>query len=366
MTDHHDHGRPGWFWWNRVKLRPPPVRETLPFAVENASIHAVQVWKNGNGPVMHVAPGETVTIDGNRHGGLPSYGTGSDTYEAKVVDSNRLSVVVATWIPTPATCGASSGLVIKVTCGDMRRVDALLSLRASGLLPRALRVVRDEIRKRRDAAMRLAALGRGVCARALRECPVCCDHVVAGAFVRPAQACLAKHAFCRPCARTWLATQIDDGRLILKCPGGGCSTLLSNRDIDTLASVKLVAKLRSKIVESNERRLVDLASEAASADDRDFAAWATRACRACPNCKVLIYRYAGCDHMTCKCGETFNWGASNVAVAAASDALAADPDSEAPARWTCPQCTFHNNPALPRCEICRANRPPAPAWAAAP
>lgn len=24
-------------------------------------------------------------------------------------------------------------------------------------------------------------------------------------------------------------------------------------------------------------------------------------------CRVIIYRYAGCDHMSCRCGRSFNW-----------------------------------------------------------
>ena len=44
------------------------------------------------------------------------------------------------------------------------------------------------------------------------------------------------------------------------------------------------------------------------ADDRDFAAWARENARACPTCRVLIYRYAGCDHMRCtRCHTDFSW-----------------------------------------------------------
>lgn len=36
-------------------------------------------------------------------------------------------------------------------------------------------------------------------------------------------------------------------------------------------------------------------------------AFAKQYTRRCPGCSVLIYRYVGCSHMTCKCGMSFDW-----------------------------------------------------------
>ena len=38
--------------------------------------------------------------------------------------------------------------------------------------------------------------------------------------------------------------------------------------------------------------------------------------RKCPMCHVVIFRHAGCDHMVCKCGHTWNWKDKEAVVSA--------------------------------------------------
>ena len=332
---------------DRPKLRPPPRSEAAPFTLLNDSTHEVQVWKNGNGPITRVAPRSSAVIDAERHGGLRFTGVLADAFDARVLDKSTV-VVVAHWAPR-----AAPGLVVRVDDADTRRVDALVAIREAGLLPRALAKVRDRIRRRHSAATALAARARGLVARARARCPCCLDDVPRGVMVKPARSCRAGHDVCRGCARRYLQTSIDDGRMILKCPGAGCGATLTNRDVDVLAGAKLVAKLRTRVVEVQQRRLAEL--EAATGDDGDFVAWASKDCRACPNCRVIIFRYAGCDHMSCRCGASFNWNTTGLKIGAAHAA----PLGRG-ATWTCGFCTFENSALLPRCEMCRRGRPPSP------
>ena len=85
-----------------------------------------------------------------------------------------------------------------------------------------------------------------------------------------------------------------------------------------------------------------------------FAAWAATEARACPNCRVLIFRYAGCDHMQCRCGAHFNWQTADGVGARRS--LARRPRDDPPG-WTCANCTFENAAAMTRCELCDAPSP---------
>ena len=56
------------------------------------------------------------------------------------------------------------------------------------------------------------------------------------------------------------------------------------------------------------QRLVDETDDA-------FLAFCLESARRCPACQVLIYRHAGCNHMRCRCGQTFDWNAPEVRIA---------------------------------------------------
>merc|ERR1719453_408649 len=50
--------------------------------------------------------------------------------------------------------------------------------------------------------------------------------------------------------------------------------------------------------------------------DPGFLAFCKQHARMCPACGVLIWRYAGCDHMSCRCGHNFNWTDADAQVGA--------------------------------------------------
>lgn len=324
------------------KPLPPTVPAAKPFVLTNDSSWPVQVWKNGNGPVAIVPPGTALNVDPERHGGVPR--PGGDYFEGKMVAAG-VNVVVAAW--------RGGAPAIRVTDADAKRPDALLRLQATAFPSRARARARERVRARVRAATAVAALLRGAAARRPVECPICIETVPVCALVRPARACAAKHAACGPCARRYLDLAIADGRLIVACPGVACATLLTTRDVEEVAGALRLARLKESVVEANQRRLVDLSK--GGGDDRTFAAWAGANARACPVCRVIIYRYAGCDRMACRCGAIFSWASPAASVTAVRGAGDLD-------RWCCGTCTFANHEAMARCEVCRAARPPRPDW----
>ena len=50
-----------------------------------------------------------------------------------------------------------------------------------------------------------------------------------------------------------------------------------------------------------------LQADAAAGKDIELVSWLHDNTRNCPRCSVIIYRFAGCDSMSCKCGMSFNW-----------------------------------------------------------
>lgn len=96
--------------------------------------------------------------------------------------------------------------------------------------------------------------------------------------------------------------------MYVRCPGQGCKHLLTDTTIMQLASVEALAQRRANIQAANARRISNLASE-----DTQFLDFCASHTRKCPSCHVIIYRHAGCDHMTCSCGFEFDWTRSEEA-----------------------------------------------------
>lgn len=41
---------------------------------------------------------------------------------------------------------------------------------------------------------------------------------------------------------------------------------------------------------------------------KDFGSWARQLCQACPKCLVVVRKEIGCNHMECRCGQSFCYG----------------------------------------------------------
>lgn len=134
-----------------------------------------------------------------------------------------------------------------------------------------------------------------------RTCFICFSDVTWKEMVTlvPTKRC---HKMCPSCAKQHINVALKEGKMHIRCPGEGCKHLLEEREIRKLASSEALKQRSANIQAANARRIADLAKE-----DASFLSFCAEHTRKCPSCHVLIYRHAGCDHMTCKCGAEFDW-----------------------------------------------------------
>ncbi|KAH8075292.1 hypothetical protein JL721_1292 [Aureococcus anophagefferens] len=102
---------------------------------------------------------------------------------------------------------------------------------------------------------------------------------------------------CAPCAARWLAIQSRDGAIYARCPTPTCRTPLPRETLELLLAPEAYEKHLSRARQSFEERLRELQAAGGpggAAGDEDgtlaFLAWAGDSTRACPECRVLIYR----------------------------------------------------------------------------
>jgi len=186
--------------------------------------------------------------------------------------------------------------------------------------------------------------------RAPRRCFVCFDSVGWGTMVSlvPAKRC---HRVCADCASQHVNIALSEGRMHVRCPGEGCKHLLGEATIQALASREALDARTANVEAANLRRISSLAS-----DDEGFLQFCAQHARKCPACHVLIYRHAGCDHMTCKCGFEFDWNKTDEAKIVKADGSPAVVENKRAAAHAVAW------PSLPnRLDAARARRrPPAP------
>ena len=197
------------------------------------------------------------------------------------------------------------------------------------LRPPAHRLIRRRIR----AATLIQACALAMSARARDECSICLEMMPRPLFTgvkKPAIVPAARpspswrrrtatpsgrstaatpcHRACGGCVRAYLARQIDDGRLHIRCFASGCSTLVAKDDL-THHVPRPYEAYTARMADANRARLRSLACSTDDAD-RSFLIWASENTRICPSCNVVVFRYAGCHSITCRCGGRFNWNAA--------------------------------------------------------
>ena len=111
---------------------------------------------------------------------------------------------------------------------------------------------------------------------------------------------ICNHTFCQGCLSDWVASTVHSGRHKCFCPDTKCNAQLYPDDIKRVAGAALYAEHMALIKTDHRGRLLE-AMESGVGLEKDPA------CRACPSCRVVIFRFSGCDDFICSCSHRFNF-----------------------------------------------------------
>ena len=267
----------------------------------NSSEFDVSIWVNGGGPFARLPPGGRAWIDLKHVDPNTTRGTitWTATFSRELLPGAHRAYTVARgalmvnqeWVPSITVADGS------MLPGGLDFV-TLMRITDVQLLWRAMQRSRmeEKARIRRRAVIAMQRMTRGHLARKLTRCFICLDEMPFAMKVStvPSKKC---HRTCRKCARQYVDSAIADGRLYVRCPGEGCRHLM---DPEAFASASARETYRTALRASHRGRLYN-------ETDKEFVNFCCHHSRACPGCGVLVWRYAGCDHMQCRCGHRFNW-----------------------------------------------------------
>jgi len=104
---------------------------------------------------------------------------------------------------------------------------------------------------------------------------------------------------CSSCFLQYLEHAKFRSSFVIKCPGNSCVHQLSDNVLKSHGFS--LAEMHVKVKNEHQTHIEQMHRCPLTRK------WAKNAARVCPLCKVVIFRFSGCDHMTCKCGHSFNW-----------------------------------------------------------
>lgn len=190
------------------------------------------------------------------------------------------------------------------------------------------------------------------------ECPICCEDSVPTSDLFIFETC--SHQYCRECLQGYIGNSVTEGNVLdITCPAPGCKTLVEYHQVRAVVTPELFAKYeeftfiaslnadpsvkwcpkpgcgnaivgdpanpRCQCTNPNCRyEFCFLCAEPYHADttceqyqewkaenglvDSKFSNWAKKNTKKCPQCKTMIEKMAGCNHMTCSnCKYDFCW-----------------------------------------------------------
>ncbi|KAK8138603.1 hypothetical protein PG984_001983 [Apiospora sp. TS-2023a] len=132
-------------------------------------------------------------------------------------------------------------------------------------------------------------------------CVVCSDEKRVSEFpARITKACDHQPATCRDCVGQWIASSMESVSWDrLKCPE--CSGLLAFEDVGAFAYPATFESLpwhRNETCEAYDRR-----TRRQRKGDKASEKKVKEMTKSCPRCRKDVYKYSGCDHITCVCGH---------------------------------------------------------------
>lgn len=311
--------------------------------IKNETKLHIDVWVNGGGPVARVAPGACAHL--NLQHVDPKTTRGGCKWSATTSIFRH-----GQWTAFQISSGSlPTARVSSTVCVDRtHNLEALMAVVTLQQRVRARSRAREQAKAkiRSGAVCRIQSLTRGNIARKPSRCFICMDEMPFAAMTStvPAAKC---HRTCRSCASQWADNAIDEGKLYIRCPGERCTHLM---DPSTFATRPALAKYTANLRATHGNRLE-------GEGDAAFLDFCREHTRMCPACGVLIWRYAGCDHMSCRCGHKFDWKDDEARVGAMAPRAAA---AKAAAQTIRAQLVgFRSLPGNEHCFDCGVARP---AW----
>jgi len=190
------------------------------------------------------------------------------------------------------------------------------------------------------------------------ECPICCEDSVPAEDLFIFDKC--NHQYCRECLQGYYTNRIHEGKVLdITCPAPGCATIVEYHQVQAVVTREIFSKFEeftfiaslnadpsvkwcpkpgcgNAIIGDPENprcqctnpdckyEFCFLCSEPWHADatceqyqhwkqenglvDQKFTHWAKKNTKKCPQCKTIIEKMAGCNHMTCSnCKFEFCW-----------------------------------------------------------
>ena len=111
---------------------------------------------------------------------------------------------------------------------------------------------------------------------------------------------MCDHSFCGDCIASWVNTVLSEHSAFIRCPHPNCSVTLYADDVLRIAGDKAQATFVKLKTADYRGRLLQSLKEGLHFEEE-------KASRPCPACRVVIYRFAGCDDFLCSCGHKFNF-----------------------------------------------------------
>lgn len=278
--------------------------------VVNQTPFDLVLWVGGGGPVLVAGAARGFTVPAKSEQDLEPYSIIGHWQATIAPSSHSFHNVLSSFVVWKGWLKSSDDpLVIDHPAQHDLPGFGNAPLVVFALIVKAQRAVRASLRdkarllaaamamRRHNASRRIQRFGRAFLGRLRRECPICLEDLLLTELTRLAT---CQHKTCKACATNYVDTALSDSKWHVRCPMPACTSLLGRPDMMTHATPVAWEKHQSAVAAQHAQRLGDETDEL-------FLEHCRVHTRRCPCCCVIIWRFEGCDHMTCRCGFSFRW-----------------------------------------------------------
>eukprot|EP00039_Didymoeca_costata_P026808 m.16719 g.16719 ORF g.16719 m.16719 type:complete len:528 (+) comp5771_c0_seq1:344-1927(+) len=133
----------------------------------------------------------------------------------------------------------------------------------------------------------------------LHQCIVCEEEEL---LVLPSRTNNCSHHVCSECMVSWIRACLDDRKSFISCPFPKCKTRLQSEDVKRIAGTSCAKEFEALMAADHTNRLLQLME-----NEKEFKMVTDGPTRCCPKCRVIVFRYSGCDDFQCTCGARFHF-----------------------------------------------------------